>query len=96
MPLEKKHQIELLADILRNQAIDCCATGEEYEQLYRMSGHLLQEGEMAQGIRGTIEQIRDYSALAGGNGMGDLYVRQNQHQLLKWADQLQKYGDDGL
>jgi hypothetical protein len=90
MPIDQNHQIAILTDILKTQQLDCCATTSEYEQIARLTGHLLEHNQVPAGMRETLELVRHYGVLGKTNDVSGLYVHQNQNQLNDWVETLEQ------
>ncbi|WP_243291070.1 YtzH-like family protein [Bacillus sp. FJAT-47783] len=61
MQLNHKHQLMLLKDILSEQHSECCGTDSEYEQMERLIQSLLQNNEVNETLKQSLQNMYQYS-----------------------------------
>jgi hypothetical protein len=91
MPLSYKNQIELLSDILNNHQTDCCGSVSECEQMERLVKELMVNTNVHQGVKGSLQEIYQYSQNGINSSNLDGYITSHQNQLSQWVDNINQF-----
>ncbi|TLS39061.1 YtzH-like family protein [Pseudalkalibacillus caeni] len=88
MPIDHKHQLMILHDILQNHQIDCCGSTSEYEQLSRLAKALMNNDQMSDQAKAILQEIDSYSSNGTKQPDFNRYINDNQAQLTQWVDSI--------
>ncbi|WP_243386009.1 YtzH-like family protein [Bacillus kexueae] len=80
MQLNHEHQLMLLKDILSEQHSECCGTESEYEQIDRLIQSLLNNEQISQSLKQSLQHVYQYS--------------QERNNGPDYSDHIQSYRDD--
>ncbi|MBA2873855.1 YtzH-like family protein [Thermaerobacillus caldiproteolyticus] len=88
MPLNHKHQMVILKDILSNHQTDCCGTVSECEQIERLVRSLLGNEQVGAHVKSVLPDIYAYGQNGKYSTDLDSHILSHQQQLSEWVNQL--------
>ncbi|UOE93500.1 YtzH-like family protein [Alkalihalobacillus sp. LMS39] len=83
MPINEKHKLSLLVDILKNQVEQEYMTTDEYDQISRLTSSLLHEGNLDPTLKQTFLKIQEQH-------YGNTH-QFNQNDVEHWVETIQQY-----
>ena len=90
MPLTTKDQMNVLYDLLSEQAEECCGSVSEYQQIQRLARSLLsKKATNNDDFLQMLPQIYDYGRDGEATEDDNQYVTSNQAQLNEWVHSIQ-------
>jgi len=90
MPLTTKDQMNVLYDLLSEQAEECCGSVSEYQQIQRLARSLLsKKATNNDDFLQILPQIYDYGRDGEATEDDNQYVISNQAQLNEWVHSIQ-------
>ncbi|HHY72632.1 MAG TPA: hypothetical protein GX497_05310 [Bacillus bacterium] len=91
MPLNEKHQLSILQDILTNHQLDCSGTASECQQMERLIQSLLGNQQVNEQMKNTLLDVYNYS-LHGQNAKNmDEHITEHKNNLSMWIDDISHY-----
>ncbi|MDM5156865.1 YtzH-like family protein [Bacillus sp. DX1.1] len=91
MPINQKHQLEILKDILVNHQSDCCGTVSECEQLERLIQSLLANDNVNSDVKTMLNDVYYYSQSGKYSPDLDNHISNNQEQLSQWISGMDSF-----
>ncbi|MDM5190375.1 YtzH-like family protein [Bacillus sp. DX4.1] len=91
MPINQKHQLEILKDILVNHQSDCCGTVSECEQLERLIQSLLVNDNVNSDVKAMLNDVYYYSQSGKYSPDLDNHISNNQEQLSQWISGMDSF-----
>ncbi|MDG5787731.1 YtzH-like family protein [Evansella sp. AB-P1] len=82
------HQLQLLADILRNQQDENYGTHVEYEQIERLTSSLLQNDSVPDNIKSTLMGIEQFAYQHDKDGQHGQF---NASELQQFVQQIEQF-----
>ncbi|MRX72706.1 hypothetical protein GJU40_11155 [Bacillus lacus] len=91
MPLEYKHQVGLLRDILSEHEQDCCGTVAECEQVERLIKSLMVHTNLDSNLKPILQDIYDYSQSGRNSSELDNHILQHKNELTQWVSDIDQF-----